>query len=48
MTPMAPTFNLVPRRLELKDQYGVIRAADRDARPLLVVNIVIIYVAAFR
>jgi uncharacterized membrane protein len=34
--------------LELKDQYGVIRAQIATALPLLVVNILIIYFAAFR
>jgi uncharacterized membrane protein len=49
MTPMAANFNLVPAALlELKDQYGVIRAQVATALPLLAVNIVIIYVAAFR
>ena len=49
MTPMAANFNLVPAALlELKDQYGVIRAQIATALPLLVLNIVIIFVAAFR
>jgi uncharacterized membrane protein len=49
MTPMAANFNLVPAALlELKDQYGVIRAQIVTALPLLVVNILIIYFAAFR
>ena len=49
MTPMAANFNLVPAALlELKDQYGVIRAQIATALPLLVVNILIIYFAAFR
>ncbi len=49
MTPMAANFNLVPAALlELKDQYGVIRAQIATALPLLGVNILIIYVAAFR
>jgi uncharacterized membrane protein len=48
MTPMAANFNLVPAALlELKDQYGVIKAQIATALPLLVVNILIIYVAAF-
>jgi uncharacterized membrane protein len=34
--------------LELKDQYGVIRAQIATALPLLAINIIIIYVAAFR
>lgn len=49
MTPMAANFNIVPAALlEMKDQYGVIRAQILTALPLLVVNILIIYVAAFR
>ena len=49
MTPMAANFNIVPAALlELKDQYGVIKAQVATAIPLLAVNIVIIYVAAFR
>ena len=49
MTPMAANFNLVPAALlELKDQYGVIRAQIATALPLLLVNILIIYFAAFR
>ncbi|MFC7537358.1 DUF979 domain-containing protein [Sphingomonas sp. GCM10030256] len=49
MTPMAANFNLVPAALlELQDQYGVIRAQVMTALPLLLVNIAIIYWAAFR
>jgi len=49
MTPMAANFNLVPAALlELKDQYGVIRAQIATALPLLAVNILIIYFAGFR
>ena len=49
MTPMAANFNLVPAALlELKDQYGVIRAQVATALPLLAINILIIYFAAFR
>jgi uncharacterized membrane protein len=49
MTPMAANFNIVPAALlELKDQYGVIKAQIATALPLLVANIVIIYFAAFR
>ena len=49
MTPMAANFNIVPAALlELKDQYGVIKAQIATAIPLLVANIVIIYLAAFR
>jgi uncharacterized membrane protein len=48
MTPMAANFNIVPAALlELKDQYGVIKAQIATALPLLVANIVIIYFAAF-
>ena len=48
MTPMAANFNLVPAALlELKDQYGVIRAQIATALPLLVVNILLIYWLAF-
>jgi uncharacterized membrane protein len=49
MTPMAANFNIVPAALlELKDQYGVIKAQIATALPLLVANILIIYIAAFR
>ena len=49
MTPMAANFNLVPAALlELKDQYGVIRAQVATALPLLAFNIVLIYAVAFR
>jgi uncharacterized membrane protein len=49
MTPMAANFNIVPAALlELKDQYGVIKAQIATALPLLIVNTVIIYLAAFR
>ena len=49
MTPMAANFNLVPAALlELKDQYGVIRAQVATALPLLAINILLIYVVAFR
>ena len=49
MTPMAANFNLVPAALlELKDQYGVIRAQILTALPLLAANILILYYAAFR
>jgi len=49
MTPMAANFNLVPAALlELRDQYGVIRAQILTALPLLAVNILILYFAAFR
>jgi uncharacterized membrane protein len=49
MTPMAANFNIVPAALlELKDQYGVIRAQIGTAIPLLLANILILYFAAFR
>lgn len=49
MTPMAANFNLVPAALlELKDQYAVIKAQVATALPLLLLNILIIYWAAFR
>lgn len=49
MTPMAANFNLVPAALlELKDQYGVIKAQVATALPLLLLNILIIAWAAFR
>ena len=48
MTPMAANFNIVPAALlELKDQYGVIKAQIATAIPLLAANILIIYFAAF-
>ena len=49
MTPMAANFNIVPAALlELKDQYGVIKAQIATAIPLLAANILIIYFLAFR
>ena len=49
MTPMAANFNLVPAALlELKDQYGVIRAQVATAVPLLAVNVLLVYWLAFR
>jgi uncharacterized membrane protein len=49
MTPMAANFNLVPAALlELKDQYGVIRAQVATALPLLVINVLLIYFLAWR
>jgi uncharacterized membrane protein len=48
MTPMAANFNVVPAALlELKNQYGVIKAQVPTALPLLLVNIVILYFAGF-
>src|SRR5437764_14359622 len=49
MTPMAANFNIVPAALlELKNQYGVIKAQIPTAIPLLIANIPILYFAAFR
>ena len=49
MTPMAANFNIVPAALlELKDQYGVIKAQIPTALPLLAANILLIYLLAFR
>jgi uncharacterized membrane protein len=49
MTPMAANFNLVPAALlELKDQYGVIKVQLLTALPLLGVNILLLYLLAFR
>ena len=49
MTPMAANFNIVPAALlELKSQYGVIRAQIPTALVLLIVNILILYFAGFR
>ena len=48
MTPMAANFNIVPAALlELKNQYGVIKAQVPTAIPLLIANIAILYVAGF-
>lgn len=49
MTPMAANFNIVPAALlELRDRYGVIRAQVPTALMLLVVNIVLMSIFAFR
>ena len=49
MTPMAANFNIVPAALlELKNQYGVIKMQVATAIPLLICNIVILYIAGFR
>ena len=49
MTPLAANFNLVPAALlELPDRYAVIKAQIPTALPLLVVNIGLMYVLAFR
>ena len=48
MTPMAANFNIVPAALlELKDQYAVIEAQVPTAIPLLIANILILYIAGF-
>ncbi len=48
MTPMAANFNIVPAALlELKDQYAVIKVQVPTAIPLLIANIIILYVAGF-
>ena len=48
MTPMAANFNIVPAALlELKDQYGVIRAQVPTALAMLAANILILYIAGF-
>ncbi|MFI5696320.1 DUF979 domain-containing protein [Kribbella sp. NPDC051586] len=47
-TPMAANFNLVPAALlEMKDQYGPIKAQIPTAIPLLACNIAIMYIFAF-
>ena len=49
MTPMAANFNLVPAALlELKDKNAVIKAQVGTAIPLLIINIALIYLLAFR
>lgn len=49
MTPMAANFNIVPAALlELKNQYGVVKMQIATAIPLLIANIIILYVAGFR
>jgi uncharacterized membrane protein len=48
MTPMAANFNIVPAALlELKNQYGVVKVQVPTAIPLLIANIIILYVAGF-
>jgi uncharacterized membrane protein len=48
MTPMAANFNIVPAALlELRNQYGVIKAQVPTAIPLLIANILILYFAGF-
>jgi uncharacterized membrane protein len=49
MTPLAANFNLVPPRLlELSDPYAVIKAQVPTAVIMLLINLVLIYVLAFR
>ena len=49
MTPMAANFNIVPAALlELRNQYGVIKAQVPTAIPLLIANVLILYFAGFR
>ena len=49
MTPMAANFNIVPvRLLELDDQNAVVKVQIPTALPLLAVNILLIYLLAFR
>ena len=49
MTPMAANFNIVPAALlELRNQYGVVKVQIATAIPLLICNILILYVAGFR
>jgi uncharacterized membrane protein len=49
MTPMAANFNIVPAALlELRNQYGVVKVQVATALPLLICNIMILYVAGFR
>jgi uncharacterized membrane protein len=48
MTPLAANFNLVPPALlELPDRYAVIKAQIPTALPLLLANLVLMYVLAF-
>ena len=47
-TPLAANFNLVPAALlELPDRYAVIKAQIPTAIPLLIANVVLMYVFAF-
>ncbi len=49
MTPLAANFNLVPPALlELPDRYSVIKAQIPTALPVLMANMVLMYVFAFR
>jgi uncharacterized membrane protein len=48
MTPMAANFNIVPAALlELRNQYGVVKVQIATAIPLLIANILILYIAGF-
>jgi len=48
MTPLAANFNLVPAALlELPDRYAVIKAQIPTALPLLIANMILMYVLAF-
>lgn len=48
MTPMAANFNIIPAALlELQDKNAVIKAQIGTALPLLMANIVLLYVLAF-
>jgi uncharacterized membrane protein len=49
MTPLAANFNLVPPALlEIPDRYAVIKAQIPTALLMLIVNVVLMYVLAFR
>jgi uncharacterized membrane protein len=49
MTPLAANFNLVPPALlELPDRYAVIKAQVPTALLMLIANMVLMYVLAFR
>ncbi|MBV9527034.1 DUF979 domain-containing protein [Sphingomonas sp.] len=49
MTPMAANFNLVPAALlELRDQNAVVKVQVATALPLLLFNIMLIYLAGFQ
>lgn len=49
MTPLAANFNLVPPALlEIPDRYSVIKAQIPTALLMLIVNVVLMYVLAFR
>lgn len=48
MTPMAANFNIIPvALLELEDKNAVIKAQIGTAIPLLIVNVILMYVLAF-